>query len=350
MASHRAPKVMASRAAALSLVGVAAGAVAMIPSTSQADPTPTLDQAKADVASLNAQEDKATDAYDAAETTYTQLQAKAAALQNQITQDESALQAMQSSMGLQAAAQYRTGEISPSLQLALTASPDNYLSGASANSQEETLEALKLKMIAQDKAQLKAEQANADAAEAQAQAALTQATTNKQQIQDTLNQKQQLLNSLTVQEQQEVTASSGTLSYSGTLPTPSGRAAAAVAYAESKVGDAYVYGADGPDTFDCSGLTSAAWASAGVVIPRTSEGQYDNDDGDIAIFDDASQLQPGDLVFFEGVPPGHVGIYVGNGMFIHAPTSGQDVQYASLDPSSSYYAYMTPVGYGRVSG
>lgn len=349
MASHRAPKVT-SRAAALSLVGVAAGAVAMIPSTSQADPTPTLDQAKADVAQLNAQEDQATNAYDAAETTYTQLQAKAAALQNEITQDEAALTALQSSMGVQAAAQYRDSGISPSLQLALTASPDTYLNQASANSQEASLEALQLKMIDQAKAELKAESANVDAVEAQAQAALNQASSNKQQIQNTLNQKQQLLDSLTAQEQQEVTASSGTTSYSGPLPTPSGRAAAAVAYAESKVGDPYVYGASGPDSFDCSGLTMASWAAAGVTIPRTSEEQYDDADGDTTLFSDASQLEPGDLIYFEGVPPGHVGIYVGNGMFIHAPTTGQDVQYASLDPSSSYYAYMTPVGYGRVSG
>ncbi|HEY3872060.1 MAG TPA: NlpC/P60 family protein [Actinocrinis sp.] len=349
MASHRAPKVT-SRAAALSLVGVAAGAVALIPSTSQADPAPSLDQAKADVANLNAQMDKATDAYDAAETTYTTLQAKAAALQNDIAQEQQQLQALQSSMGLQAAAQYRSSGVSPSLQLALTASPDTYLTQASANNQAESLEALKLKMMAQDKAELKAEQDNANSAEAQAQSALNQASQSKQQIQDELNQKQSVLDSLTAQQAAQITAGNGTTSYSGTLPTPSGRAAAAVAYAEAAVGDPYVYGASGPDSFDCSGLTMASWAAAGVTIPRTSEDQYDNADGDISIFDDASQLEPGDLVFFEGVPPGHVAIYVGNDMIIHAPTTGQDVQYASLDPSSSNYIYLTPVGYGRVDG
>jgi hypothetical protein len=93
---------------------------------------------------------------------------------------------------------------------------------------------------------------------------------------------------------------------------------AAIAYAESKLGDPYRYGATGPDAFDCSGLVQASYAAAGVKLSRTTytqvlEGQPVNRD----------QLQPGDLVFPD---PGHVQLYVGNGEVIEAPHTGASVR------------------------
>ncbi len=102
-------------------------------------------------------------------------------------------------------------------------------------------------------------------------------------------------------------------------PTPSaagapvsGRAAAAVAYAMAQVGDAYVYGAAGPDAFDCSGLTMQAWAAAGVSLPHSSGAQMGSGTP-VSI----GALQPGDLVFYYS-PVSHVALYIGNGMIVHA--------------------------------
>ena len=102
-------------------------------------------------------------------------------------------------------------------------------------------------------------------------------------------------------------------------PRPAARAAAAaVAAALSKVGAAYVYGAAGPNSFDCSGLTSWAWAQAGVSIPRTSGGQAGLPSVPL------SELQPGDLVTYYS-PVSHVAMYIGNGQIIHASTESRPV-------------------------
>jgi cell wall-associated NlpC family hydrolase len=75
----------------------------------------------------------------------------------------------------------------------------------------------------------------------------------------------------------------------------------------AQLGKPYQWGGSGPDAWDCSGLTQAAYATVGVTLPRTSETQYGAVHATMIPLD---QLQPGDLVFFEGVPPRHVGIVV----------------------------------------
>jgi cell wall-associated NlpC family hydrolase len=101
-------------------------------------------------------------------------------------------------------------------------------------------------------------------------------------------------------------------------PAASVAAAVAVAAALSKVGSPYVYGAAGPSAFDCSGLTSWAWAQAGVSIPRTSGGQAGLPSVSL------SELQPGDLVTYYS-PVSHVAMYIGNGQVVHASTESRPV-------------------------
>lgn len=107
------------------------------------------------------------------------------------------------------------------------------------------------------------------------------------------------------------------------VPTGSG-GAAAVAAAESRLGDPYVWGAAGPDSFDCSGLTMWAWAHAGVSLPHFSGAQYSS-----TTHIPMSDLQPGDLVFFAD-PGEHVAMYIGNGQIIEAPHTGAVVHIAPL--------------------
>jgi cell wall-associated NlpC family hydrolase len=109
-----------------------------------------------------------------------------------------------------------------------------------------------------------------------------------------------------------------------------GAAQVAVDTALAQVGDPYVYGATGPNSFDCSGLTSYAYKAAGKAIPRTSKAQ--------STFGTAvskANLQPGDLVFFYS-PVSHVGMYIGNGQMVHASTAGKPVAVVSLDSMPSY--------------
>ncbi len=104
----------------------------------------------------------------------------------------------------------------------------------------------------------------------------------------------------------------------------SGRAAAAVSYAMAQVGEAYVYGAAGPNAFDCSGLTMMAWAQAGVSLPHSSSAQYSSGPH-VA----ESELRPGDLVFYYS-PISHVGMYIGNGMIVNAENPSTGVRVTGL--------------------
>jgi cell wall-associated NlpC family hydrolase len=111
---------------------------------------------------------------------------------------------------------------------------------------------------------------------------------------------------------------------------PSAAAQKAVDTALAQVGDRYVWGASGPDAFDCSGLTSYAYAAAGVSLPHSSASQ-----SKMGMPVSRGELQPGDLVFFYS-PVSHVGMYIGNGQMVHASTSSQPVKVASLDSMGSY--------------
>ncbi len=118
------------------------------------------------------------------------------------------------------------------------------------------------------------------------------------------------------------------------LPPPGPAAAAAIEYARAQLGKPYRYAATGPDAFDCSGLTMMAWASAGVPMPHYSGAQYSS-----LPHVPLDAMQPGDLVFWGAGGSQHVGMYVGNGLMIHAPHTGDVVKIAAV--------YGRPVGAAR---
>ena len=122
--------------------------------------------------------------------------------------------------------------------------------------------------------------------------------------------------------------------YTGKIPAVSGKAGVAVRFAYDAIGTPYVWAAEGPNGYDCSGLTLAAWRAAGKSLPHNAAMQWD-----VVSHISRSNLAAGDLVFYSGL--GHVALYVGNGQVIHAPTFGESVKLASVD-------MMTPYGYGRV--
>ena len=348
-ATHRAPKAVTPRkATAVAVVGLTAGTVAMVPSSSQAL---TLSQAKAQYLQDEGQAEQAGQVYDQQEQAYAQLQQKINALQNEISTQNAQISDLNATIGAQAAAQYRNGGVSETLELTLSASPDSYLDKVSGENEISAQEAEQLKTLKVDQASLSQEQALAAQLIKQQQAALAGAQQAKQQADTLASEAKAIVQTLTPEEQAQMDIGSGGMwtHYSGELPVPSGRAAIAVAYAESKLGDAYVYGGNGPDVFDCSGLVQEAWLAAGVSLPRTSFEMWD----DLPHIE-SSQLQPGDIVYFleagasAADGPGHVALYIGDGMVIQATHPGSDVQWASLNPSSEYYINMTVLGYSGV--
>lgn len=122
--------------------------------------------------------------------------------------------------------------------------------------------------------------------------------------------------------------------YTGKIPKIAGSAGVAVRYAYNAIGKPYGWGDEGPGSYDCSGLTLAAWRAAGRSLPHNAAMQWDR----VAHIGRGSLL-PGDLVFYRGL--GHVAIYVGGGKVIHSPTYGETVKLAPVD-------MMNPYGYGRV--
>ncbi|MBB2948054.1 cell wall-associated NlpC family hydrolase [Actinoplanes lutulentus] len=123
-------------------------------------------------------------------------------------------------------------------------------------------------------------------------------------------------------------------SYTGKIPSIAGSAGTAVTYAFNAIGKPYGYGDDGPSSYDCSGLTSAAWAAAGKSLPHNAAAQYS-----ATARISKADLKPGDLIFYRS--NGHVALYVGDGKIIDAPSAGRDVLYRGMN-------IMTPNGYGRV--
>ena len=146
----------------------------------------------------------------------------------------------------------------------------------------------------------------------------------KKSLAKLIGQQQTLLAQLTPAQQQTTgpggSSGGGTPHYKGPTGT---QAEKAVAFAYAQLGKPYVFGASGPSSYDCSGLTMASWAAAGVSIPRTSFEQWD-----ALPHVPESQMQPGDILVFNG--EGHVGIFVGNGMLIDAPHTGLNVEKVAL--------------------
>ena len=173
-------------------------------------------------------------------------------------------------------------------------------------------------------------QAAADQATATAEASLSQLEGQQAEVQKKVAAYEADFARLSAAEQAAVTtALAGPALRTpslGSLPAaPGPEAAVAVKTALAQAGDPYVWGASGPDGFDCSGLTSYAYAAAGVALPHSSRSQ-----STLGVEVARANLLPGDLVFFYS-PISHVGIYIGNGMMVHARTFGQPVAVTSVD-------------------
>jgi cell wall-associated NlpC family hydrolase len=316
------------------LTTAAAAAVVLSANAANAAPTQKLskDQVKAKVDALYEQAEQATEKYNGAKEKQQKLQKEISTIQDNVARGQEELNKLRDGLGSLATAQYRSGGIDPSVQLFLSSNPEDYLDKASTLDQLSSQQVDGLRKIQDKQRELAQERAEAGEKLKDLAATRTELGNKKKEVQGKLAQAQKLLNSLTAKEKAELAAQQARADRSsservnlGDAPPASGRAAAAFAAAQNQLGKPYVYGATGPSSFDCSGLTSYAYAQAGVSIPRTSEAQATIG---TRIYSQ-SDLKVGDLVFFYG-DLHHVGLYAGNGQVLHAPHTGAVVRYEAM--------------------
>ncbi|NUR02020.1 MAG: hypothetical protein HOY79_37460 [Streptomyces sp.] len=333
MASHRRPK-QPSRARVTVLTTAAAAAVALSAQAANAAPSekPSKDEVKAKVDKLYEEAEQATEKFNGAKEKQQKLQKEISTIQDNVARGQEQLNQLRDSIGLAAAAQYRTGSIDSSLQLFLSSNPNDYLDKASTADQLSAQQVEALKKIQEKQRELAQERAEASDKLKDLASTRTELGNKKKDIQGKLAEAQKLLNSLTAAERASLAAADARASRSasqrvdlGNTTAASARAQAAFNAAQTQLGKPYVYGATGTASYDCSGLTSWAYGQAGVSLPRTSQAQAD---AGTRIYSE-NQLQVGDLVLFYG-DLHHIGLYAGNGMVLHAPHTGATVRYESI--------------------
>ncbi|HEX5565390.1 MAG TPA: NlpC/P60 family protein [Streptomyces sp.] len=332
MASHRRPK-QPNRTRVTVLTATAAAAVALTSQAAQADPKLSKKEVKAKVDKLYEEAEAATEKYNGAKEKQEKLQKQVSNLQDSVARGQGELNDLRDALGSMATAQYRSGGIDPSLQLFLSSDPDSYLAKASALDQLSSRQADSLKKIQTKQRNLAQQRQEASDKLKDLEDTRKELGDKKKKIQGKLAEAQRLLNTLTAQERAELAkeeeranrASTERVSLGEKPASANQWASAALNAAKTKVGTHYVWGATGPNSFDCSGLTSWAYGQAGVALPRTSQAQ-----ANVGTRISQSQLAPGDLVFFYS-DLHHVGLYAGNGQILHAPRPGTNVRYESIN-------------------
>ncbi|WP_406860479.1 NlpC/P60 family protein [Streptomyces sp. HUAS MG47] len=331
MASHRRPK-QPSRTRVTVLTATAAAAVALSANAgAQAAPKPKVEEVKSKVDKLHHEAEEATEQYNLAEERRGKLQKEISALQDKVARGQADLNTLRESIGSVASAQYRSGGIDPSLQLFLSSDPDTYLDKASAIDQLTAKQGEVLQSIQEKQRTLAQQRAEATTKLADLESVRKTLGEKKKSFQGKLAEAQKLLNTLTAAErakmqaeEQRASRAAGDRVDLGNEVPASQRGAAALNAAATQLGKPYVSGAEGPNSYDCSGLTQWSYRQAGVDISRTTYTQQ-NDGVKIG----RSQLKPGDLVFFNSLS--HVGLYAGNNTILHAPKPGAVVRYESMD-------------------
>ncbi|MFD5568080.1 C40 family peptidase [Streptomyces cadmiisoli] len=341
MAAHRKPRqrsaqgAKARTAATIALAGAATATG--VDGVGHAEPQLTPGQVEAKVDKLYQEAEVATEKYNGAKEKAEEAERRLEALRDEAARKEERLNSARDALGSFAAAQYRGGGLDPALQLALSDDPDRYLDGAAFAERAGDRQTAAVTRVRGQLREIEQLRGAARLELASLRSRQAELKRHKQTVTDKLGDARRLLSRLTAEERAQLAADGGTdratraagqrdgLTAPGTAEAPNARAAAAVSYAHQKLGSPYVWGATGPNAFDCSGLIQAAYRSAGVSLPRTTYAQIDS-----GRRVSRSELLPGDLVFFySGIS--HVGIYIGNGQMIHAPNPSSPVRLAPID-------------------
>lgn len=341
--AHRKPKQRpltgpaARTAATLALAGAATAGSVTGAGAAPAEPAPTAAQVKAKVDRLYHDAEVATEKYNGAKEKADAATRNLDALIDEAARRTDRLNTARHALGSLATAQYRSGTLDPALQLALSSDPDAYLQRASYLDRAGDRQTGLLRNIKRQVSRIAQVKARADEETERLAARRAELREHRTAIRAKLAGARKLLDTLTSAERADFERSADarhgggpdradrSTARSGQVSATDSRAGQAIAFAHGAIGKPYVWGATGPNAFDCSGLTQAAWKAAGVSLPRTTYTQI-NAGQRVP----RSQLAPGDLVFFySGIS--HVGLYIGGGQMIHAPRPGAPVRIAPID-------------------
>ena len=310
------------RGAAISLGLVAAGALVMSSAmVAGAAPQPTVTQVQQKLNQLNSQADKLDEQYDQAQQALESASQQLTLVNEQAARYLARFDAMRRQVAQIAATAFEEGSLNTPEALLTTNNPQQILDQSSILLELSSSNTAEMSAFISAARQLAgAQEAARRTKDARAELAAKLAS-QKKTLEKTIAQQQALLNQLTPAQQVGTGPGAPGAQTGGHDPLPNTtQGEKAVQFAYDQLGCPYVFGGTGPcqDGFDCSGLTQAAWAFAGVAIPRTSYEQA----GLPAVPE--ADLEPGDIMEFSG--DGHVGIYVGGGMLIDAPHTGAVVE------------------------
>ncbi|MFJ2608114.1 NlpC/P60 family protein [Streptomyces sp. NPDC087425] len=278
----------------------------------------------------------ATDAYNAAEEKSEQQSAAIAEVAKSIVEGQKKLADLKKRAGAAAAAQYRNGGLPDEAYLLLSNDPSTFLNGAGRVLQAQRATKGLIGEVAQTQRDLDQYSQDASAQWQELEAHRKAKDSARKKIKKRIAEAEKLesrlakrekerlaeLEAAAAQQAQTAWLDSGALDEVGSKASAAGKDA--VAYATAQIGKAYEWGAEGPDTYDCSGLTSQAWASAGSPIPRTSQEQWKQ-----LKHVKVQDMRPGDLVIYFA-DASHVALYVGDGTIVHAPRPGRTVTLAGV--------------------
>ncbi|MFJ8732194.1 NlpC/P60 family protein [Streptomyces bauhiniae] len=303
-------------------------------------PDAELEKVRAQLDGLYHDAAVATDAYNAAEEKTRKQSVQLARLEKRTDAARQKLAELKDQAGAAARAQYRDSGMPPMARFLLSDNPEHFADGAGTllNGARATKKLItetdrverELKRDTDDAAarwkKLERDRKDKAAAQKTIQARIKDAEKLESRLEKKEKERLAELERQAARKAQTAWLDTGVLKKEADAAkatvTATSAGAKAVAFATAQLGKPYVWGAEGPDSFDCSGLTSQAWADAGTPIPRTSQEQWKQ-----LPHVDVTEMRPGDLVIYFADAT-HVGMYVGDGKIIHAPRPGRTVTIA----------------------
>ena len=312
---------------------IAAGGLSVFAAGAGAAPQPTVDQVQARIDQLTSQFDRVSEQLDQASQQLSAAQSKLSQVRVRLSHANAQFQAVQANMAQAAAGAFEDAGATSVAGVLTSGDPSVVLQQGSLLMEQSGNRNAETKQLLTDASQLAGVEQEEQRTENGIASLKSQLTDHKNSLGKLVSTEKATLASLTVPQQQTVQSnsigangSSAPQPYTGSTSTQAGKA---VAFTYAQLGKPYQWGATGPGSYDCSGLVQAAWAAAGVAIPRDTYDQW------AALPHIAtSAIQPGDLLYYDG--EGHVAMYVGGGYIIDAPHTGADVE--KIPMNTDWYA------------
>ncbi|MFG1710992.1 NlpC/P60 family protein [Nonomuraea sp. M3C6] len=300
-------------------VALALVALASNPGAAVAEPSPA--KARAKLVKLNEQADQVVEQYNQATETYKNAKKKYDALNTELQRKGAQADTLRKDIATVAVNDYQLGPSTGWSRFIGQGDPESMLAGIASLEQITQNRAAKIRAFEAATKDLRDRRNEAKTVLEEAETAREKVRDEKTKVDKLVDQQTKLLRRLGAFQTGD--PNSPGIEYTGPA---SGNARQALQFAFAQVGKPYLYGGTGPGSYDCSGLTQAAWRTAGVELPRTTWTQWSWGASRRVPLD---QLQPGDLLFSKGL--GHMGMYAGNGKMVHAPQTGDVIKISVLD-------------------